>query len=67
MKVRMSVLLIHGDQDQMVPFAEMQAAGTALAQNQFPTYAHVMKGTGHGIAPDGLQVALGFIAERLPK
>ena len=32
MKLRMPVLLIHGDQDQMVPFAEMQAAGTALAR-----------------------------------
>ena len=28
-------------------------------------YAHVMKGTGHGIAPDGLSVALAFMRERL--
>lgn len=67
LKVRMPVLLIHGDQDPVVPFAEMQTAGNALVQNQFQTYAHVMKGTGHGIAPDGLQVALSFMAERLPK
>lgn len=66
LKVRMPILLIHGDQDQMVPFGEMQAAGTALVANKFQTYAHVMKGSGHGIAPDGLQVALSFIAERLP-
>jgi len=25
----------------------------------------VMKGTGHGIAPDGLQVALAFMRDRL--
>jgi phospholipase/carboxylesterase len=28
-------------------------------------YAHVMKGTAHGIAPDGLQVALAFMRDRL--
>lgn len=67
MKVRMPVLLIHGDRDEMVPFGEMQAAGNALVQNDFPTYAHVMKGAGHGIAPDGLQAALGFILQYLPK
>lgn len=60
------VLLVHGDQDQMVPFAEMGAAGRALTQAGFETYGHVMKGTGHGIAPDGLSVALGFLKERLP-
>lgn len=67
MKVRMPVLLIHGDADEVVPFGEMQAAGNALVQNDFPTYAHVMKGSGHGIAPDGLQAALGFILQHLPK
>jgi phospholipase/carboxylesterase len=28
-------------------------------------FAHVMKGTGHGIAPDGLSVALAFLRQRL--
>ena len=28
-------------------------------------YAHIMKGTAHGIAPDGLQVALAFMRDRL--
>ncbi len=31
----------------------------------FTVYGHVMEGTGHGIAPDGLSVALSFIRERL--
>ena len=59
------VLLIHGDQDPMVPFADMDAAGQALVAAGFETYGHVMKGTGHGIAPDGLSVALTFLKERL--
>ena len=64
-QVRPEVLLVHGDQDPVVPFEEMQAAGNALVANGFTTYGHVMQGTGHGIAPDGLQVALSFIADRL--
>ncbi len=59
------VLLIHGDQDPMVPFADMDAAGQALVAAGFETYGHVMKGTGHGIAPDGLSVALTFLKDRL--
>lgn len=60
------VLLVHGDQDQMVPFADMGVAGRALTEAGFETYGHVMKGTGHGIAPDGLSVALAFLKDRLP-
>ena len=60
------VLLIHGDQDEMVPFQEMGLAGQALTEAGFETYGHVMKGTGHGIAPDGLSVALAFLREKLP-
>jgi phospholipase/carboxylesterase len=62
---RPPVLLLHGDQDQMVPFASMGAAGTALADAGFEVRGHVMRGTGHGIAPDGLSAALGFLAEVL--
>jgi len=65
-RVRPPVLLIHGDQDPMVPFQDMGLAGNALVAAGFETYAHVMKGTGHGIAPDGLGAALGFLKERLP-
>ncbi len=63
--VRPPVLLIHGDADPVVPFGDMAAAGDALIAAGFDTYGHVMKGTGHGIAPDGLGVALQFLKERL--
>jgi phospholipase/carboxylesterase len=60
------VLLIHGDADPVVPFESMAEAGNALIDAGFETYGHVMKGAGHGIAPDGLSVALGFLRDRLP-
>jgi phospholipase/carboxylesterase len=67
LKVKPEILLIHGDQDEVVPFGEMQAAGNALVQSGFQVYGHVMQGSGHGIAQDGLQVALIFISDRLAK
>ena len=65
--VKPPVLLVHGDQDPMVPFADMRLAGEALTGAGFTVYGHVMKGTGHGIAPDGLSVALGFLKDVLKK
>ena len=62
---RPPVLLVHGDQDPVVPFEDMALAANALLEAGFETYGHVMKGTGHGIAPDGLGVAVRFLAERL--
>ncbi|MFP5481272.1 MAG: alpha/beta hydrolase [Alphaproteobacteria bacterium] len=59
------VLLIHGDQDPVVPFADMDRAGDALVAAGVQTFGHVMRGTGHGIAPDGLSVALQFIKDQL--
>ncbi|MEX5729213.1 phospholipase/carboxylesterase [Rhodovulum iodosum] len=58
------VLLVHGDQDDVVPVQALPEAGEALTGAGFQVYAHVMKGTGHGIAPDGLSVALAFIRDR---
>lgn len=63
---RPPVLLLHGDADPMVPFEEMGVAGDALVAAGFETYGHVMKGTGHGISPDGLSVALAFLKQYLP-
>jgi phospholipase/carboxylesterase len=59
------VLLVHGDADDIVPVVSLSEAGDALSRAGFETYAHVMKGTAHGIAPDGLSVALAFMREKL--
>ena len=65
-QVKPPILLIHGDADEVVPFEDMGRAGDALVSAGFEVYGHVMKGTGHGIAPDGLQVALSFLHDKLP-
>ena len=60
------VLLIHGDQDDVVPPQSLPEAAQALQDAGWEdVYAHIMKGTAHGIAPDGLQVALAFMRDRL--
>jgi phospholipase/carboxylesterase len=63
---RPPVLLIHGDADDVVPPQSLPAAAEALQEAGWKeVYAHIMKGTGHGIAPDGLSVALAFMRDRL--
>lgn len=63
---RMPVLLVHGDADEVVPPQSLPAAAEALQGAGFKeVFAHVMKGTGHGIAPDGLSVALAFMRDKL--
>lgn len=63
---RMPVLLVHGDEDDMVPPQSLPEAADALGEAGFrDVFAHIMKGTGHGIAPDGLSVALAFIRDKL--
>jgi phospholipase/carboxylesterase len=62
---RPPVLLVHGDADEVVPFEDMHRAGQALTAAGFTTYAHRMAGTGHGIAPDGLSIALAFMRDCL--
>lgn len=63
---RPPVLLVHGDQDEVVPPRSMPEAAEALQMAGWSeVYAHVSRGMAHGIAPDGLQVALAFLRERL--
>lgn len=59
------ILLLHGDMDDVVPVDSLPAAAEALQGAGFEeVYAHIMKGTAHGIAPDGLSVALAFIRDK---
>jgi len=63
---RPPVLLVHGDSDDVVPPESLPQAAEALQGAGWKeVYAHVMKGTGHGIAMDGLEVALAFMRQRL--
>ena len=62
----MPVLLVHGDEDDVVPISALSKAAEGLEAAGFKeVYAHVMEGTAHGIGPDGLQVALAFMRQQL--
>lgn len=63
---RPPVLLVHGDRDDVVPVQALPEAARGLeAAGWTEVFAHVMRGTAHGIAPDGLGVALAFLRDRL--
>lgn len=65
-KVRPPILLVHGDADEVVPISSLSDAADALDAAGFEVYAHVSKGTAHGIAHDGLSLALSFLRDKLP-
>ena len=56
------ILLVHGDQDQMIPFEAMFMAGEALAGASIPTQWHLSLGIGHGIDAGGLRHGGLFLA-----
>ncbi|MEM9099663.1 MAG: dienelactone hydrolase family protein [Pseudomonadota bacterium] len=64
-KSRPPILLIHGDMDEVIPIAALPAAQEGLEAAGFDVVTHVSKGMGHGIGPDGLGLALGFMCEKL--
>jgi len=60
------VLLVHGDQDDVVPPSSISEAAVGLEKAGFKeVFAHVMKGTGHSIDTDGLSVSLAFLRDKL--
>jgi len=64
LRTRPPVLLLHGDQDNVVPFDSMAVAADALGKAGFEVETYVMKNTPHGISPDGLSMALNFLRQR---
>lgn len=63
-KARPPVLLVHGDQDQLIPSEAMFMSAEALAALDVPTEWHVSQGIGHGIDQEGLRQGGEFIARR---
>lgn len=55
------VCLIHGEMDDVVPFAAMAQAETALLAAGVPAEGHPRPGLGHGIDPEGLDIAMSFL------
>jgi phospholipase/carboxylesterase len=62
---RPPILLVHGDSDDMVAPESMEEARIALAAARFDVATHMSRGVGHGIAQDGLSLALRFLRDRL--
>ena len=57
------ILLIHGDQDPLIPFEAMFMTAEALAGASIPTQWHLSLGVGHGIDAQGLRHGGLFLAE----
>lgn len=61
------VLLIHGDADEVIPVEAIHEAREGLAAQGMAVQWHVCRGLGHGIDPEGLRLAAGFLVTHLRK
>lgn len=61
-KARPPVLLIHGDQDQLIPVQALMHAAQGLAALDIPVEWHISPGVGHGIDQEGLRQGGEFLA-----
>lgn len=59
------VMLIHGEDDQVVPHQAMGLAKTVLEQNSVHVETMSCPDVGHGITAEGFAAAMGFIAKHL--
>lgn len=60
---RPPVLLIHGDADQVVPFAELDNAAASLKSAGFSVDSQALPGLAHGIDERGLALGSRFLAD----
>ena len=62
---RPPVMLIHGEEDPLLPVEMMDAAETELRANQVDISSFRRPGLGHGIDPEGLKLGAAFISRCL--
>ena len=60
---RPPVLLVHGDSDEVIPVQAIHAAANGLGAAGVTARWHISRGIGHGIGPDGLDLAGQFLAD----
>ncbi|MBV9701218.1 MAG: dienelactone hydrolase family protein [Methylobacteriaceae bacterium] len=60
---RPPILLVHGDQDQMIPADALFTSAEALAKADLPCQWHLSPGIGHGIDGGGLRHGGLFLAQ----
>jgi phospholipase/carboxylesterase len=63
--VKPPVLLLHGEDDDLIPVAALHAAREALAQAGLSVEWHVRPGLDHGIDPGGQRMGAHFMARLL--
>jgi phospholipase/carboxylesterase len=61
---RPPVLLVHGDEDQLIPIQALMHAAQGLAALEVPAEWHVSPGVGHGIDQEGLRHGGEFLARQ---
>ena len=66
-KSRPPILLVHGQQDDIVPVSALHAAVEGLQQAEFSVQWIVRPGLPHSIDAEGLNAAAFFLAEILPR
>jgi phospholipase/carboxylesterase len=64
---RPPVLLVHGDQDQLIPVRALMHAAQGLAALDVAVEWHISPGVGHGIDQEGLRQGGEFIARRFSR
>ena len=60
---RPPVLLIHGDQDDMIPASTIFGSASALGAADVTVQWHISHGIGHSIGPDGVAIAGKFLVD----
>jgi len=63
-KSKPPVLLIHGDQDELIPVQALLLGAQQLAALEVPVEWHISPGVGHGIDQEGLRHGGEFLARR---
>ena len=59
------MLLVHGDQDDLIPALALFDASSNLAALGVPVEWHLSHGIGHGIDQEGLRHGGEFLARRM--
>lgn len=61
--VKPPVLLVHGEHDDVIPVSALGHAAEALQGVGIEVRTHISERTGHGVAPDGMELGAAFLKE----